>query len=351
MEIAKQLADWLGQPSAKDFIEHILDNNDEKLKLRANDLKEIPEKFIDQLAKVNSIIQVDSEGAISNIAALISVEDPVSPKEILSSIDIEGRLTSDITEPPNQLHNISSSREKIMQEGSLASSPQAMRSSPSEGTSEIAYQPTPPKGRSSQGLSYANHEPSNSHSDGVEKQAKKLEIDTVAMNAVIDAEKAEGFEVEVFPHYNEGFDIHSKKGNELRIIEVKGTRGPWDDYGVSLSPPQMLEAKKSKENYWLYVVEYASTNPKIYKIQNPYEKITSFRFDRGWKEFHDSLSKKITQEPAEGMRIHFNTNEVGTIEHVTKYGELYTLHIKAEGQEGIAVKLYDPSIMKIPELE
>jgi hypothetical protein len=171
------------------------------------------------------------------------------------------------------------------------------------------------------------------------------------MNAVIEAEKAEGFEVEVFPHYNEGFDIHSKKGNELRIIEVKGTRGPWDNYGVSLSPPQMLEAKKSKENYWLYVVEHASTNPKIYKIQNPYEKITSFRFDRGWKEFHDSLSKKITQEPAEGMRIHFNTNEVGTIEHVTKYGELYTLHIKAEGQEGITVKLYDPSIMKIPELE
>ncbi|CAM8332025.1 HATPase_Hsp90-like domain containing protein [Candidatus Methylopumilus universalis] len=351
MEIAKRLADWLGEPSATDFIEHILDNNDEKLKLRAIDLKDIPEKYIDQLAKINSIIQVDSEAATSNIAALISVEDPVSPEEILSSIDIEGRLTSGETEPPNQLNNISAPQEKIMQEGSLSSSPQGMKSSPSEGTSEIAYQPTPPKGRSSQGLSYANHEPSNSHSDGVEKQAKKLEIDTVAMNAVIEAEKAEGFEVGVFPHYNEGFDIHSKKGNELRIIEVKGTRGPWDDYGVSLSPPQMLEAKKSKENYWLYVVEYATTNPKIYKIQNPYEKITSFRFDRGWKEFHDSLSKKITQEPAEGMRIHFNTNEVGTIEHVTKYGELYTLHIKAEGQEGITVKLYDPSSMKIPELE
>ena len=352
MEIAKRLAIWLGIPSAKDFIEHILDDNDEKLKLRAIDLKDIPEKFIDQLAKITPIIQVDGEGATSSIAALISVEDPVSPEEILPSMDIKGGLTSDVTKPPNQLNNISAPQEKRMLEGGLALSPQGMRISASEGASEIAYQPTPPKGRSSQGLSYANHEPSNSHSDGAEKQAKKLEIDKAAMNAVIETEKAEGFEVEVLPHYNEGFDIHSKKGNEFRIIEVKGTSGPWDDYGVSLSPPQMLEAKKSKDDYWLYVVEHATTkNPRIYKIQNPYEKITSFRFDHGWKEFDDSLSQEITQEPKVGMHIHFNTNEVGTIKHVTKHGEFYTLHIEVEGQEGFTLKLWDPSKMKISELE
>ena len=131
----------------------------------------------------------------------------------------------------------------------------------------------------------------------------------------------EGFTPVEKDHNNPGYDIHSTRGNEERFIEVKGTDGPWTHYGVSLSPTQVHFAKVNKEKCWFYIVEHAAgPNPKIYKIQNPFEKITHFRFDNGWKSFASSSVGNESQ-PKEGLRIKLKQiNKSGIIVKVNKPG-------------------------------
>jgi len=62
-----------------------------------------------------------------------------------------------------------------------------------------------------------------------------------------------------------GYDVQSFD----RVIEVKSFKetGP-----VRFTSHEWETAKRMKDMYWLYVVENALTNPKIYPIKNPAEK-------------------------------------------------------------------------------
>ena len=89
------------------------------------------------------------------------------------------------------------------------------------------------------------------------------------------------------PHNHEGWDIESKdvEGNTVRYIEVKSTSGRWNDTGVPLSRPQFEKAKELRDQYWLYVVEYAlEPDFVIHRIQDPAERVNQFLYDRGWQQ-------------------------------------------------------------------
>jgi len=204
------------------------------------------------------------------------------------------------------------------------------------------------KKRQGQGLSYAgNGRPEQESKDG-ERSEKNMRISKAAVSVVIKSEELEGFTPVEKDHNNPGYDIHSIRGNEERFIEVKGTDGPWTEYGVSLSPTQVHFAKVNKEKCWFYIVEHATgPNPQLYKIQNPFEKITHFRFDNGWKSFASSVDN-VSQEPKEGMRIMLKQiNKSGIIIKVNKPGSKLC-RIKIELENGSTIDtLYDPAKMSL----
>jgi len=67
-----------------------------------------------------------------------------------------------------------------------------------------------------------------------------------------------------------GYDIDSQGKNERRYIEVKAfaTTGP-----IELTAHEWLVAQKLQDDYWLYAVEDALTQPSLHLIRNPYESL------------------------------------------------------------------------------
>ena len=82
-----------------------------------------------------------------------------------------------------------------------------------------------------------------------------------------------------------GYDIESADFRGWkRYIEVKSTENELGERGVSLSDVQFDKAKELGEKFWLYIVENAlNEKKKLYRIQDPANKVTDFVFDKGWK--------------------------------------------------------------------
>jgi len=112
-------------------------------------------------------------------------------------------------------------------------------------------------------------------------------IDLAGVARVLEHERKCGRETREKAHSNAGFDVESfdKHGALVRRIEIKSTGGQWSIAGVMLSRRQHQQAVDDGELFWLYVVENALDDDyKIYRIQNPANKIDYFGFDGGWKE-------------------------------------------------------------------
>jgi len=90
------------------------------------------------------------------------------------------------------------------------------------------------------------------------------------MEIAMEYEKLHGREPEDVSKENLGFDIRSKGKDEIRYIEVKARAEEGD---IALTPNEWLKAKRFKEQYWLYVVVNATTNPTLYIIKNPAENL------------------------------------------------------------------------------
>ena len=66
---------------------------------------------------------------------------------------------------------------------------------------------------------------------------------------------------------NLGFDIRSSSPDgKIRYIEVKARSRTGE---IAITPNEWLMAARLRDEYWLYVVENAATNPQLYCIQNP----------------------------------------------------------------------------------
>jgi hypothetical protein len=112
-------------------------------------------------------------------------------------------------------------------------------------------------------------------------------VDMAGVVRVLEYERKCGREPQEMAHRNEGFDVESfdKRGDLVRRIEIKSTGGQWSIAGVMLSRRQHEQAVDDRDLFWLYVVENALDDGyKIYRIQNPANKIDYFGFDGGWKD-------------------------------------------------------------------
>ena len=103
----------------------------------------------------------------------------------------------------------------------------------------------------------------------------KSEIEQIGMKRAIHHEETRGCTVTDVSAKNLGFDIRSKTSDgKIRCIEVKA-RAERDP--VVLTSNEWFRAKQLKDDYFLYVVLNAATQPKLYIIQNPAEQISAVR--------------------------------------------------------------------------
>jgi len=115
------------------------------------------------------------------------------------------------------------------------------------------------------------------------------EIERIGMQIAIEYEQSQGRIPEDVSFLNLGYDIRSQEGeNHFRYIEVKARAKTGT---IALTPNEWLMAQRLKDEYWLYIIENASTNPELYLIQNPasclslMEEVSIIRYIvKDWKE-------------------------------------------------------------------
>jgi hypothetical protein len=103
---------------------------------------------------------------------------------------------------------------------------------------------------------------------------KDEEIEQIAVQTVIAYEEAQGREVISVEKENRGFDLISRKLHpenpetaiEVRFIEVKGRATSGE---VALTSNEYKTSERLRKDYWLYIVFYCGTTPKIYIVQDP----------------------------------------------------------------------------------
>ncbi|MCM8810836.1 MAG: DUF3883 domain-containing protein [Candidatus Omnitrophica bacterium] len=96
------------------------------------------------------------------------------------------------------------------------------------------------------------------------------EIEKIGMQVALEYELKNKRIPEDVSLKNLGYDIRSKDGERVRYIEVKARV---KEGNIVLTPNEWLMAQRLKDEYWLYVVTNASSNPQLYTIQNPAEKL------------------------------------------------------------------------------
>lgn len=139
--------------------------------------------------------------------------------------------------------------------------------------------------------------------DGADENDKRTAVDEAGIAAVVQFERECGRVPDVKEHNNKGFDVLSEypDGEIARYIEVKSSRGPWDELGVGLSDAQFLHGQRVEDQYWLYVVEFALSpeHRRIWPIPDPARQVTDFMFDDGWKGLAEPEGGQAAPEAAE----------------------------------------------------
>ena len=110
----------------------------------------------------------------------------------------------------------------------------------------------------------------------IDESAKDLmtedpELETVGLQVAMEYERKNGRSPADVSLQRLGYDIRSTAlDGTVRYIEVK-TRAR--SGSIALTEHEWLKAKQLGEAYWLYVVENAITNPTLWLIQNPADKL------------------------------------------------------------------------------
>ncbi|MFA4925089.1 MAG: helicase-related protein [Candidatus Aminicenantales bacterium] len=103
------------------------------------------------------------------------------------------------------------------------------------------------------------------------EMVEDAEIEAIGMRIAMEYERSQGREPEDVSKENLGFDIRSKGQDGIRYIEVKSRA---NEGGVALTQNEWFKAKRFKNDYWLYIVTNAGTNPILNIIRNPAENLT-----------------------------------------------------------------------------
>ena len=103
----------------------------------------------------------------------------------------------------------------------------------------------------------------------------RLEIEQIGMEHATRHEEAQGHTVTDVSAESLGFDLRSKtRDGKVRCIEVKARS---DRVPVVLTSNEWFRAKQLKNDYFLYVVLNAATQPELYVIQNPAQQVSTVR--------------------------------------------------------------------------
>ncbi len=97
------------------------------------------------------------------------------------------------------------------------------------------------------------------------------EIETIGMRVALEHERREGRAPADVSRENLGYDLRSEAPDgAVRYIEVKAraTTG-----AVVLTPNEWLMARRLGDEYWLYVVEHAAAEPRLFTLRNPAAKL------------------------------------------------------------------------------
>jgi superfamily II DNA or RNA helicase len=95
-------------------------------------------------------------------------------------------------------------------------------------------------------------------------------IEAIGMRVAMEYERSAGRAPEDVAGENLGYDIRSTTGGAVRYVEVKARAqtGP-----IVLTPNEWLMAQRLGDEYWLYVVENAASQPLLHTIQNPSDRL------------------------------------------------------------------------------
>ena len=103
----------------------------------------------------------------------------------------------------------------------------------------------------------------------------RKEIERIGMEHARRYEEERGHTVEDVSAENLGFDLRSTTPNgEIRCIEVKARS---ERTFVLLTPNEWRTAKQLKDDYFLYIVLNAGTQPQLYIIPNPADTISEMK--------------------------------------------------------------------------
>ncbi len=98
-----------------------------------------------------------------------------------------------------------------------------------------------------------------------------VEVEKIGMKVAMEYEQKNGRFPEDVSLHNLGYDIRSRDEKmNYRYIEVKARA---KEGAIALTPNEWLMAQRLKDEYWLYVVTNATSNPELYLIQNPAAKL------------------------------------------------------------------------------
>ncbi len=92
------------------------------------------------------------------------------------------------------------------------------------------------------------------------------DVAEIGMRVAMAYEHTQGRVPEDVSLQNLGYDIRSTAEEQVRYIEVKARSRAG---AVALTPNEWLMAHRLGEEYWLYIVENAGSEPRLYLIQNP----------------------------------------------------------------------------------
>lgn len=88
--------------------------------------------------------------------------------------------------------------------------------------------------------------------------------ESVAVAYVVNRLGSEGFAVTDVQTEGQGYDLHARRGSELRLVEVKGIAGSAAGTGISLTGGEWVRAALQGDAYWLYVVDDCDSGGRLF---------------------------------------------------------------------------------------
>ena len=136
--------------------------------------------------------------------------------------------------------------------------------------------------------------------------------ESVAVAYVVNRLGSEGFAVTDVQAEGQGYDLHARRGSELRLVEVKGIAGSAASSGIRLTGGEWVRAALQGDAYWLYVVDDCENGGRLFgEYPDPAAlfataatEVTTLRI-RG-----SDLSAARTARPADN-RAHYRTHGSG----------------------------------------